>query len=122
MTLNFFNRLLWAVVLIVLQAFIFNQVCLFGYATPIIYVYILCLQPLNTPRYAWLFWGFGVGTITYIASYRMIGKIVTAEYWPVVIWPAFLVCGIIALSCYINLKAKIKTVTKHSIVENIREL
>lgn len=69
-----------------------------------------------------LFWGFGVGTITYIASYRMIGKIVTAEYWPVVIWPAFLVCGIIALSCYINLKAKIKTVTKHSIVENIREL
>ena len=69
-----------------------------------------------------LFWGFVVGTITYVASYRMIGKIVTAEYWPIVIWPAFLVCGIIALSCYINLKAKIKTVTKHSIVENIREL
>ena len=63
MTLNFFNRLLWAVVLIVLQAFIFNQVCLFGYATPILYVYILCLQPLNTPRYAWLFWGFGVGLV-----------------------------------------------------------
>ncbi len=69
-----------------------------------------------------LLWGFGVGTVIYIVSYRAIGLIVTAEYWPIVIWPAFLVFGILALACYINLKAKIKTVTKHSIVENIREL
>ncbi len=69
-----------------------------------------------------LLWGFGAGTVIYIVSYRAIGLIVTAEYWPIVIWPAFLVFGILALACYINLKAKIKTVTKHSIVENIREL
>ncbi len=25
------------------------------------YMYILCLQPLNTSRYAWLLWGFAVG-------------------------------------------------------------
>lgn len=68
MTLSFFNRLLWAVVLIILQAFIFNQVCLFGYATPILYVYILCLQPLNTPRYVWLLWGFGVGLLADLFS------------------------------------------------------
>ncbi len=69
-----------------------------------------------------LLWGFGAGTALYVVSYRTIGLIVTAEYWPVVLWPAFLVFGVIAISCYINLKAKIKTVTKHSIVENIREL
>lgn len=69
-----------------------------------------------------LLWGFGAGIVIYIVSYRAIGLIVTAEYWPVVLWPAFLVFGIIAISCYINLRAKIKTVTKHSIVENIREL
>ncbi len=66
--------------------------------------------------------GFGIGTVLYVVSYRLIGLIVVAEYWPIVIWPAFLVFGILALACYVNLKAKIKTVTKHSIVENIREL
>ena len=69
-----------------------------------------------------LLWGFGAGTLVYIVSYHAVGLVVTAEYWPVVLWPAFLVFGIIAISCYINLRAKIKTVTKHSIVENIREL
>ncbi len=69
-----------------------------------------------------LLWGFLSGTAIYIVSYRVIGKILVGEYWPVVLWPAFLVFGIIAITCYINLKAKIKTVTKHSIVENIREL
>lgn len=69
-----------------------------------------------------LLWGLLSGTVIYILSYRFIGKIVIGEYWPVVIWPAFLVFGIIALCCYINLKAKIKAVTKYSIVENIREL
>lgn len=69
-----------------------------------------------------LIWGFGAGTVIYAVSYYAIGFIVTGEYWPVVLWPAFLVFGIIALACYINLKAKIKTITKYSIVENIREL
>lgn len=69
-----------------------------------------------------LLWGFGTGTVLYVVSYRIIGLIVTADYWPLVLWPAFLVFGVLALVCYINLKTKIKTVTKHSIVENIREL
>ncbi len=69
-----------------------------------------------------LLWGALSGTAVYVVSYKIIGKLLVGEYWPVVIWPAFLVFAIIALSCYINLRAKIKTVTKHSIVENIREL
>lgn len=69
-----------------------------------------------------LLWGFGTGTVVYIISYTVLGKIMTGEYFPVVLWPAFVVFGIIALCCFINLKTKIRTVTKHSIVENIREL
>ena len=69
-----------------------------------------------------LLWGFGAGTVIYMVSYFIIGFIVTGEYWPVVLWPAFLVFAIIALSCYVNLRAKIRKVTRHSIVENIREL
>ncbi len=66
--------------------------------------------------------GFGAGTIIYVASYRLIGLIVVGEYWPVALWPAFLIFAILALACYIDLKVKIRIVLKHSIVENIREL
>ena len=51
---SFFSRLLWAFILLVFQGLVFNHIHFFGYATPVIYVYILCLQPLNTSRYAWL--------------------------------------------------------------------
>ena len=53
---SFFSRLLWAFILLVFQGLVFNHIHFFGYATPVIYVYILCLQPLNTSRYAWLLW------------------------------------------------------------------
>ncbi|MBQ8283413.1 MAG: rod shape-determining protein MreD [Paraprevotella sp.] len=69
MTQNLFYRLFWAIVLVALQIFVFGQVCLFGYATPAIYVYILCLLPLSTPRYAWLLWGFFVGLMVDMFSY-----------------------------------------------------
>ncbi len=65
---------------------------------------------------------FGAGTIIYVASYRLIGLMVVGEYWPVALWPAFLVFCVLSLACYINLKIKIRIVLKHSIVENIREL
>ncbi len=66
--------------------------------------------------------GFGAGTIIYVASYRLIGLMVVGEYWPIALWPAFLVFCVLSLACYINLKIKIRIVLKHSIVENIREL
>ena len=61
MVQSFFTRLLWVVVLLLLQVLVFNHIHLLGYVTPVIYVYILCLQPLDTPRYAWLLWGFFTG-------------------------------------------------------------
>lgn len=61
MVQSFFTRLIWALVLLAFQVLVFNHIHLFGYATPVIYVYILCLQPLDTPRYSWLLWGFLTG-------------------------------------------------------------
>lgn len=56
-----FSRLVWAIALLLLQGLVFNHVLLLGYATPLVYVYILCLLPSDTPRYAWLLWGFFTG-------------------------------------------------------------
>lgn len=63
MVQSFFTRLVWTLVLLVVQVLVFNHIHLFGYATPVIYVYILCLQPLDTPRYSWLLWGFFTGVV-----------------------------------------------------------
>lgn len=56
-----FSRLVWALSLLLLQGLVFNHVLLLGYATPLVYVYILCILPSDTPRYAWLLWGFFTG-------------------------------------------------------------
>lgn len=61
MAQSFLSRLIWAVALWISQGLVFNQIHLWGYATPVAYVYILCLQPLNAPRYEWLLWGFATG-------------------------------------------------------------
>ncbi len=58
---SFFSRLSWAFVLPVFQGLVFNHIRLFGYATPVVYVHILCVMPLATSRSAWLLWGFAVG-------------------------------------------------------------
>lgn len=58
---DFFRQLGWMVVLIALQVLFFNHICLLGYATPIAYVYILCLLPINLSRNSWLLWGFVTG-------------------------------------------------------------
>lgn len=57
----FFQNLFWAVVLLVLQVMVFNHIRLLGYATPMVGVAVLCVQPVNLPRYAWLLWGFIMG-------------------------------------------------------------
>ena len=45
---SFFSRLLWAFILLVFQGLVFNHIHFFRLCYPVIYVYILCLQPLNT--------------------------------------------------------------------------
>lgn len=61
MAQSFFTRIVWTLILLIVQVLIFNHIHLFGYATPVIYIYILCIQPLDAPRYSWLLWGFFTG-------------------------------------------------------------
>lgn len=66
--------------------------------------------------------GFGAGSIIYLCSYKFIGLALTGDYFTITIWPILLIFIVLGLACYINLKIKIKAITKNSIVENIREL
>lgn len=66
--------------------------------------------------------GFGAGSIIYLCSYNFIGRVLTGDYLPITVWPILLMFIVLSVACYINLKIKIKTITKNSIVENIREL
>lgn len=61
MAQSFLSRLAWALALWLSQGLVFNQIHLGGYATPVAYVYVLCLQPLNASRSEWLLWGFAMG-------------------------------------------------------------
>lgn len=40
----------WSVILILAQAVLFNQICLFGYAVPFVFIYTLVKLPVNMSR------------------------------------------------------------------------
>lgn len=63
-----FQRLLWMVVLVAAQMLVFNHIHLFGYATPLPFVYLLLIFPLGTERWRILLWGFICGLLTDIVS------------------------------------------------------
>ena len=56
------------IVLVAAQMLVFNHVHLFGYATPLPFVYFLLLFPLGTERWEILVWGFVCGLLTDIVS------------------------------------------------------
>lgn len=60
---DFLKRILWVLGLVALQFLVFNHVHLLGCITPLVYVYILCLQPVSTSRNGWLLWGFLTGLL-----------------------------------------------------------
>ena len=49
------------VVLVLVQALVFNHIHLFGYATVLFYVYFVIILPRNYPRWATLLWSFALG-------------------------------------------------------------
>jgi rod shape-determining protein MreD len=55
-------------VLVAAQLLVFNHIHLFGYATPLPFVYFLLRFPLNTERWSILLWGFVCGLLTDIIS------------------------------------------------------
>ena len=54
--------------LVALQMVVFNYIHLFGYATPLPFVYLLLLFPLGTDRWSILLWGFVCGLLCDITS------------------------------------------------------
>lgn len=56
-------KIFFALIIIALQVLIFNHVHIFGYATPLICVYILLTFPLKMPKWSKLMWGFCIGAI-----------------------------------------------------------
>lgn len=57
------TRVGWFVLLILLQATVFNHVHILGYATPLPYVYFLLLLSSDTPRWCFILLGFTMGLI-----------------------------------------------------------
>lgn len=58
-----FSRTIWFVVLFLLQVLVFNHVHIFGYATPMPYVYFLLILPSNTPHWLYVLLGFLMGLL-----------------------------------------------------------
>lgn len=54
--------------LVASQMLVFNHIHLFGYATPLVSVYLLFLFPLGTQQWSILLWGFVCGLLTDIVS------------------------------------------------------
>lgn len=68
MLVIFLKRTLWLVALVAAQMMVFNYIHLFGYATPLPYVYLLLLFPLDSSRWSVLLWGFVCGLLCDFAS------------------------------------------------------
>ena len=56
-----FSRIIWFIVLCVVQALVLNHIHLFGFAIPLLYVYFVMLFRRNTPRWVILLWSFLLG-------------------------------------------------------------
>lgn len=57
------SRAGWFVALLFLQVLIFNHVHIFGYATPLPYIYFLLILPSSTPRWLYILLGFFMGLV-----------------------------------------------------------
>lgn len=56
MNINFLKRLLLFLVLLVAQVLVLNHIHLFGYATPMLYIYFVISFQRGYPRWAVMVW------------------------------------------------------------------
>ena len=64
MTTDVLKYLGMALLLLFIQVLVLNNIRLYGYATPLMLVYIILLAPANAPRWALLVGGFAVGLVS----------------------------------------------------------
>ena len=63
MSADIFKRAGLFVAFALAQALILGRIHLFGYATPLLYVYFVLLFPRNYPKWGILLWSFGLGLV-----------------------------------------------------------
>lgn len=63
MTADVFKRAGLFVAFALAQVLVLGRIHLFGYATPLLYVYFVLLFPRNYPKWAILLWSFGLGMV-----------------------------------------------------------
>ncbi len=61
MNIDTLKNLLFFVILVLLQALVLNHIHLFGYATPLLYVYFVLRARRDIPKWALLLWCFALG-------------------------------------------------------------
>ena len=57
------RRIIWFVVLCLVQVLVLNHVHVFHYATPLLFIYFIMKFPIGYERWALLLWGFFMGLI-----------------------------------------------------------
>ncbi len=57
------SRFCWFAALLLMQVLVFNHIHIYGYATPMPYVYFLLILPGSTPRWAYVALGFALGLL-----------------------------------------------------------
>lgn len=57
------SRVGWLIGLVLLQILVFNHVHIFGFATPLPYIYFMLILPAETPRWVYVLAGFLVGLV-----------------------------------------------------------
>ena len=68
MNISLIKNIFVTLLLILLQVIVLNQIHLFSYATPLLYVYIALKSPRDFPRWAILLWCFVTGLIIDVFS------------------------------------------------------
>lgn len=61
MAIDILRRLLLLCVFCVAQSLVLNHIHLFGFATPLLYVYMVLSFPMGYPKWAVLLWSFALG-------------------------------------------------------------
>lgn len=61
MIINYIHRIIWFVGLVLLQVLILNQIHLWGYATPFLYLYFILKLESGTSRHEQMLWAFFLG-------------------------------------------------------------
>ncbi|MGM9697755.1 MAG: rod shape-determining protein MreD [Prevotella sp.] len=63
MTTNIINRIVTFVVLCLVQSLVLNHIHIFGFATPLLYTYMVLEFQRNYPKWAILLWCFMLGIV-----------------------------------------------------------